>query len=215
MDLHVKHVDDFEVTGEGRSSAWGMAEWQTLTRVGKGKSAYATTAKVLYSKSGIYFLFRCEDKRITCTMAHDCDDIYNEDVVEVFLWPDESRPLYFEYEISPLGVELPIVVPNQNGTFFGWRPWHYEGARLVRRATSVRGGEKLPLATIAEWTAEFFVPFELLTGVMLRAPGPGCRWRANMYRIDYDEAPESHWAWCPDTQAVFHNFRKFGTFIFA
>ena len=172
MDLQVKRVDDFEVTGEGKSSAWNTTAWQPLTRVGQGKAAYATTAKVLYSKLGIYFLFRCEDKRITCTMTRDLDDIYNEDVVEVFLWPDESRPLYFEYEISPLGVELPIVVPNQNGTFFGWRPWHYEGARAVRRATSVRGGEKLPLAMIAEWTAEFFIPFRIARRSHAACAGP-------------------------------------------
>ena len=30
----------------------------------------------------------------------------------MFLWPDERDQLYFEYEISPLGYELPIIVPN-------------------------------------------------------------------------------------------------------
>ena len=54
---------------------------------------------------------------------------------EVFLWPDERDPIYFEYEISPLGRELPILVPNLDGKFLGWRPWHYEGepARRARR----------------------------------------------------------------------------------
>jgi hypothetical protein len=134
--------------------------------------------------------------------------------VEIFLWPDESHPLYFEYEISPLGVELPILVPNRDGKFFGWRPWHYGDERLVRRATSVRGGEKLPLARIEEWTAEFFIPFALLIAVIPGIPKPGCRWRANMYRIDYDDGQPSHWAWCPDTRTTFHDFRHFGTFLF-
>ena len=39
------------------------------------------------------------------------------DVFEVFLWTDEKQPIYFEYEISPLGYELPILVPNFGGKF--------------------------------------------------------------------------------------------------
>ena len=59
---------------------------------------------------------------------------------EVFLWPDERDPIYFEYEISPLNRELPILVPNLGGKFLGWRPWHYEGDRKIRKATSAVGG---------------------------------------------------------------------------
>ena len=36
-------------------------------------------------------------------------DLWNEDVFEVFLWTDERYPVYFEYEISPLNHELPIL----------------------------------------------------------------------------------------------------------
>jgi len=39
------------------------------------------------------------------------------DVFEFFLWPDERYPVYFEYEISPLGHELPILIPNFGGQF--------------------------------------------------------------------------------------------------
>ena len=66
---------------------------------------------------------------MTATKTEDFADLWNEDVFEFFLWPDEQTPLYFEYEISPLGYELPILVPNFNGKFLGWRPWHYEGER--------------------------------------------------------------------------------------
>jgi hypothetical protein len=58
--------------------------------------------------------------------------LYNEDVIEAFFWPDEKNPLYFEYELSPLNYELAILVPNNKGNFFGWRPWHYEGDRKTR-----------------------------------------------------------------------------------
>ena len=42
----------------------------------------------------------------------------------------------------------------------------------------------------------------------------GQQWRANFYRIDYDAAPASHWAWEPRTGANFHDCRSFGTVTF-
>ena len=32
-------------------------------------------------------------------------------------------------------------MPNLDGKFLGWRPWHYEGDRKTRKATSAVGGE--------------------------------------------------------------------------
>lgn len=213
--MKIKRVKDFEVTGTGLAPAWERAAWHPLTRVGAGVCRYATRTKVLWSGYGMYFLVDCEDQRLTCTMTQDFDEIYHEDVVEVFLWPDERQDLYFEYEISPLGVELPILIPNHQGRFMGWRPWRYEGDRLVRRATSVRGGPKAARAAIKGWTAEFFIPFTLFTGLGNVPPRPGMTWRGNIYRIDYDTGAAIHWAWCPDTDANFHDFRRFGTLEFA
>jgi hypothetical protein len=84
-------------------------------------------------------------------------DLWHEDVFEVFLWPDERHPVYFEYEISPLNKELAILVPNFGGQFLGWRPWHYEKERLIRKATSVTGGPRQSHAAIQGWRAEFFI----------------------------------------------------------
>ena len=208
-------VDDFELTGDGSAAPWSIAAWQPMVRVGEGESTRATQAKVLWSKKGLYFLVECEDGKLTCSMTNDGDDLFREDVVEVFLWPDEAQPVYFEYEISPLNVELPILISNHEGDFYGWLPWHYTGERRTRHATSVRGGSKESGAAVTGWSAEFFIPFELLTGLGNTPPKPGSRWRTNIYRIDYDAEPPSHWAWNPETGAKFHNFRQFGTLEFA
>ena len=212
MEMKVKKTQDFELTGTGAAPAWEQADWQPLTRV-NGQSAYRSRCKLLYSDTGLYFLFDCQDRKLTCTKAQDFDDIYTEDVVEIFLWPNEEQHLYFEYEISPLGVELPILVPNYNGRFMGWRPWHYEGPRVIRRATAVTGGSKQPMASVDGWTAEFLIPFALLAGLGNNPPASGSAWRANMYRIDYDERV-SQWAWCKDSGTNFHDFRRFGTILF-
>lgn len=212
--LEVARTEDFTVTGAGEAETWTRTEWHAMARVGTGRAAYATRFKVLYSDQAVYFLVECEDRRLTCTCTQDFDDLFKEDVVEVFIWPDTGQNLYFEYEISPLGLELAILVPNHEGRFMGWRPWHYEGRRVIRRATSVRGGEKRPMAAVEGWSAEFGLPFALFQGMGGMPPRSGTQWRANVYRIDYDDGAGSQWAWCERTGGNFHDFRSFGTFVF-
>ena len=213
MEYRVSPTEDFELDGLGSAPAWASEPWLPLTRV-NGNSTYGTKTKMLYSPKGIYFLVECEDRKLTCTMTKDQDDIYKEDVVEVFLWTDEKFPLYFEYEISPLNVELTIMVPNVEGRFFGWLPWHYTGDRLTRRSTRVIGGEQKPGASVSKWITEFYFPYELLRPLGNVPPKPGTKWRANVYRIDYDEKPTSQWAWDPATGPNFHDYRNFGTLVF-
>ncbi len=212
--VEIGQVADFELDGAGTNPAWDRAVWQPLARVGQGLSRYATRAKILYSTTGIYFLTDAEDQKLTCTLMEDFADLFREDVIEVFLWTDVRHPLYFEYEISPLNYELPILVPNDAGSFCGWRPWHYTGSRRTRHASQVRGGPKQSQATVTGWTAEFFIPFDLLIGVGRSRPRRGDHWRANIYRIDYDVGVPSQWAWCPATAGNFHDHQNFGTILF-
>jgi len=210
--ITINKCQDFTITGTGGSDSWKGAEWINLVQQGQNSSSYRTKAKVLYSETGIYFLFDCEDSKLTSTMKADNLNLYEEDVVEVFLWTDEEFPVYFEYELSPLNYELPIMVPNYKGNFLGWLPWHYEGDRKTQHATSVVGGEKKSGASVSGWIAEFFIPHKLLTPLNKVPPVSGTKWRANMYRIDYDSGT-SHFSW-QKTNRSFHEYNSFGTFVF-
>jgi len=215
MEMIVKKTDDFEVDGSGSNPAWQKTAWQPLGLVNGKTLSYETKAKLLYSPKGIYALVDCEDKKLTCTKTRFLDDIFQEDVVEMFLWPDERHPLYFEYEISPLNVELPVLVSNNGQRFYGWAPWHYDGERMTRKATSVRGGKKQSMAGVEGWTVEFFIPFALLTGLPNTPPQPGSYWRADIFRIDYDVKDSVHqWAWETRTGPNFHDYKNFGKIIF-
>jgi len=210
--LVVRKCLDFDVTGDGSSAEWKKADWVELLQQGPDKSPYTTKAKVLYSETGIYFLYDCVDKKLTSTIKGDFQNIFTEDVVEFFLWPDESFPVYFEYELSPLDYELPIIVPNYNGKFYGWQPWHYEGERRTRHATIVTGGKKESMASVTGWKGEIFVPYKLLVPLNNVPPVSGTKWRANIYRIDYDKGT-THFAWQKVARS-FHEYNNYGTFIF-
>jgi hypothetical protein len=209
----VASTEDFELTGDGSAPEWERAEWVPLHRRGEDGLDYETRVKLLYSDTGLYVLMHGSDSRITATMTEDFLDLWNEDVFEVFLWTDEAYPVYFEYEISPLGYELPILIPNFDGEFLGWRPWHYEGERLTRRATAALGGPREPGAVIAGWRAEVLIPWALLKPLEGVPPGPGSRWRANFYRVDYDGESPTAWDWAR-VGPSFHEFQRFGVLRF-
>lgn len=206
--LSVMKTKDFTITGDGSAENWSKVQWLPLPQRNNDGAYYQTQLKLLYSDSGIYCLYYCQDKKITATLKEDFLDLYNEDVAEAFFWTDERVPVYFEYEVSPLNYELPILVPNNKGNFLGWRPWHYEGNRKTKHAVHInRNGD-----SVLAWTAEFFIPYTLLKPMTNVPPQKGTRWRANFYRIDYDKNT-SYWSW-QLTRTNFHDYERFGTLVF-
>ena len=209
----VQKVADFEVTGSGGAEAWEKAKWAEMKKEGKGGHTYFSRFKMVYSATGLYFFFSGSDEWLSATMKKDFMDLWLEDVFEVFLWPDERHPLYFEYEISPLNRELPLLVTNISNRIMGWLPWHYSGDRKVKKKTGVIGNSKEPGAVIKGWSAEFFIPFKLLEPLLGSLPKAGDRWRANFYRVDYDGGKNTKWEWSP-VGGDFHRSRDFGTIVF-
>jgi hypothetical protein len=206
--LIVNKTHDFAITGDGTAANWSSEKWLALPKRNANGSDYQTKMKILYSDSGIYCLYYCQDSTLTSALREDFSDLFNEDVIEAFFWTDEKVPMYFEYELSPFNYELPILVPNINGNFLGWRPWHYEGSRKTRHATHVFENKTQVIA----WTAEFFIPYPLLRPMSNVPPAKGSRWRANFYRIDYDNK-EAGWSW-QATRRNFHDYERFGTLLF-
>ena len=212
-EITVKRTEDFEFTDIDSENAWKSAEWVSVTRRDDAKHNYDTRFKTLYSKTGIYFLIDGTDARLTASLQNDFQNLWLEDVFEVFLWTDEEHPIYFEYEISPLGKELPILVPNIDGKYMGWRPWLYGEDRKTRKRITINGGEQKSGATIAGWSAEIFIPYALLKTLKNVPPTSGMKWQANVYRMDYDNKQHSIWNWSR-VGSDFHEYRKFGTLVF-
>lgn len=206
--IFIQSSPDFEINGNGDQLQWSNSNWVPIAQRDHLGKAKETKAKILYSDNGIYFLFHCQDEKITSTIKKDFGNLYEEDVVEVFFWTDEDYPFYFEYELSPFNFELPIFVPNVKGDFMGWRPWKYEGERRIKHMTS----KHMENDNLVFWTAEFFIPFTLLKPMANVPPNTGMVWRANMYRLDYDDEP-TRWTWQP-IRTNFHDYEMYGYFVF-
>jgi hypothetical protein len=209
----VKQTNDFEIDGRGSMDAWQKTKWLTLPVRNHSGVVKETKLKCLYSPTGIYFLFYCEDTRLTSSMNKDFMELWKEDVAEVFLWTDESQPVYFEYEISPLNYELVLLISNVNGELLSWKTFYYEPQRKVKHATSVEGGARESNAKVKSWTAEFFIPYKLLRPLNNSIPQPGTKWRANFYRVDHDGGERASWSWQP-VRTNFHDYERFGVLVF-
>jgi hypothetical protein len=225
--LKIKYTKDFTLTGDGSAPEWSSTVWnvitqrtrETLRKEGwhmppEQNSAkdlqYETRFKIMYSDKGIYCLFKCEDSVITATLKEDYANLFDEDVVEAFFRTDTIMPVYFEYELSPLNYELPILILNNKGDAMGWKPWRNDGARKTIHAIKIN--KKTTAGDRFTWTAEFFIPYALLKSMGNVPPAKGTRWRANFYRIDYDRNPVySSWQL---TRENFHDFERFGIIEF-
>jgi hypothetical protein len=210
--LYIRKTADFTITGDGSAPQWNTTSWVALTPQEIAGTPPQTRIKTLYSDKGIYFLFDCADQKINTTYSKDFEPLFKQDAIEVFLWPDTTEIIYFEYELSPLNYEWPLLVPHVNGRSSGWSPMWYEGEKKVKHATSAQGGEKKSMAKVTGWRGEFFIPFRLLHPLIGKPPQPGTQWRGNLYRLDYDQGYTT-WTW-KKTGPSFHNYSKFGTLVF-
>ncbi len=215
--IEVVKIADGEIAPFPIHQRWAKTSAVSLPLRKKSGLGLGTRIRLAYSDTGLYVQVEVEDTRVTATLQEDLAQLWTEDVFELFLWPDESIPAYFEYEISPLGRELPLMVLNTGDTFQGWTPWPYEDSTRVKKAVLAFGaqgpGPARPGQEIEGWIAEIYVPFALLKPIGHNPPRPGDRWRANFYRVDYDSGEAEIWSWQP-TENNFHEPEKFGTLLF-
>src|SRR5262245_33471784 len=90
-ELKVRQTEDFAVTGDGSAAAWQQAAWAPLHARAVAGQPYESRFKVLYSKTGLYVLMDAADRKITATMTEDFQNLWTEDVFEVFLWPEDRK----------------------------------------------------------------------------------------------------------------------------
>ncbi len=213
--LQVPQTDDFTLNGRGDHPAWHSAPTFAInSREPYGTPVgYESYCKILWSSAGVYFFVDVADKKLTCTGLPDRGDLWKEDVVEFFIHPYAPVPYYLEYEVSPMGSEIPLLTTAHGEQYMGAFPFRYQDGRLPRKAISVRGGPQVPGASVTGWSVEVFIPSLLLypmPNIMLQ---PGTEWNMNVFRIDYDDGRANHFC-LHDSGPSFHNYRGYPTFRF-
>ena len=212
----VKRCADFEIDGSGSNSQWTDIKWAEFIKIQPGSNHYVSKSKMMYSQKGIYLLFSGTDRKITTQPWNDFENIYDGDVFEVFFHPDPSSGQYFEYEINPLGKELVLTLARLDGQTLAWSPWPGENKedKLKKRLVKINGGKQEIGATITSWTAEVFIPYQVLALLPNTPPKSGTTWNANFCRIDYDGGKQTEYSWSPSMTTGFHALNHFQPIVF-
>jgi len=224
----IRKTSDFTITGKGDNTAWDKTGWQQFIKIDSGGKNYNSKSKMLYSEKGLYVLFDGEDERISTKNYKDDDEIYEGDVFEFFWQPDPGKPPYFEYEINQLDKQLILILSGSPNKNLAWSPWRHEYKMnpLVQKKVVISGGIKKtgavvktgevikPGAAIKHWSAEIFLPYEVLGLLPGLPPKSNMVWRANFCRIDYDSGKMIQWTWSKKIKSSFHELENFGFIVF-
>jgi hypothetical protein len=208
------------ITVDGRidEAAWADAETITLRRTDSGLAANVKTeAKMLWDSNALYVAWMCDDADIWTTMSTNDSNLWEEEVVEIFIDPDGDGKDYLELEINPTNAVVDIKIMTLD-------PWKSDvawGIPGLATAVRVEGTLNRHSDTDTRWTVEAAIPWAGMAGIegaTGEAPTEGAVWRANLYRIERftvsDPDDDEYLAWAPTGQNFFHIPDAFGLLRF-
>ncbi len=171
-----------------------------------------TTVRLLWDDQYLYVAFECQDDDIWGVTTERDKDIYNQEVVEVFVDDDCDDHSYIEIEVNPLNAVLDLFVLNRGGPIRGLWGWDSPG---LLTAVHVDGDPTRRGTADRSWTVELAIPMSDFMTAPHLPPRPGDVWHANVYRIDRAESGDEYTAWSPPGRINYHTPERFGRLVFS
>lgn len=208
-DVRIEAKDvaaDFPVNGNLSKKPWKDAKWVAFSREMSGKTVHAeqeTRVASLWTTKYIYFAFSCKYDDLNLFEGEDLTkerwELWNRDVVEVFLNPEPERQLhYYEFEVAPNNqwIDLEITRGEKPNHDAAWNSG-FEHATTIDAKTHT-------------WTAEMRIP---VASMGVSPAKPGAEWRANFFRAAGKGADSQRiflaWSTIPEG-TTFHVPSRFG-----
>ena len=131
-------------------------------------------------------------------------NLWEEEVVEVFIDADDDQHSYIELEINPRNTLFDAFVLNRNKKHWLMRDWTMEG---IEHAVAFDEDG---------WTVEMRLPMREFSEAPHLPPEIGDVWRVNLYRIDRSDDPTrpEMTSWSPIGRYDFHESSAFGRLRF-
>jgi hypothetical protein len=171
-----------------------------------------TTVRLLWDDQYLYVAFECQDDDIWGVTTERDKDIYNQEVVEVFVDDDCDDHSYIEIEVNPLNAVLDLFVLNRGGPIRGLWGWDSPG---LLTAVYVDGDPTRRGTADRLWAVELAIPMSDFMTAPHLPPRPGDVWHANVYRIDRAESGDEYTAWSPPGRINYHTPERFGRLVFS
>ena len=177
-----------------------------------GTPRQRTTARLLWDNDYLYVAFHCEDSDIWGITTKRDQEIYNQEVVEVFVDADCDGRGYVEIEVSPLNAVLDLFMLYYEDRKRGLWDWDSEG---MRTAVVVDGDPTQRGTLDKSWTVEMAIPMRDFFTAPHLPPRPGDVWHLNLYRIDRAVDGDEYSAWSPPGRINYHTPSRFGRLLFS
>lgn len=215
------------VDGKDDETAWQEAAPLDLVDVrflsGDRYPTRRTEARMLWDVQYLYFYFSAADPDVWSTYDQRDMQLYEEEVVEVFIDPDGDGQNYAEVELNPLNAVFDLLLS---------KPWSRSGKGYdtwnpsLLSAVQITGTLNNAADVDQGWSAEIALPWAGLASQQLDIAGPqplppqaGDEWRLNLYRYEQvrqngarNEVQAS--AWSPVGKVDFHVPERFGRVVF-
>ena len=208
------------VDGRLDDAVWRQAPaTEAFVRFDAGKAKgrpLKTAARLAWDDENLYVAWECEDPDVWSTLTRRDADLWEGEVVELYLDPDGDGKNYKEMEINPLNAVVDLnIAAAVNGAPQGvpaGRLWNAEGWKTAVRVDGTTENRK---DTDRGWTAEMALPLRNFPDAKRLPPRVGDVWRAQLLRIDGGrQAGNAQFLAWSDTNP-FHNPERFGRLLFA
>jgi len=189
-------------------AAWHTAEAVEIERLWSGVFAppeKRATARLLWSNEFLFARFDCRQREPLIVadapdITREADKLWERDVCEIFVAPDEKRPeRYFEFEVAPTGEWLDYAILQLPD----------------RRETDTGYDSGIETAVLIE--EDFYaVAFKIGWQAFGKIPRAGDCWLGNLFRCAGANAATRYLAWQPTRteKPNFHVPAAFGIFKF-
>jgi len=198
------NLNEFQWSQAGQTRRW------VHPNTGDAVRRLRSQARVLWDDEAMYVGLSATDRDIWATMTERDSDLWEEEVLELYLDPVGDGRNYVEIQINPLGTIFDATFPStdqRSGEHLAAaRALNIEG---MEAAVSVSGTVDNRDDTDRRWSAEFRIPWASLPDI--GTPTAGTVVPANFYRYDRSaEGDVTTAAWAPVFGGSFHQPDKFG-----
>ena len=209
---------DFSPNGIWEKAPWRTIEALSLTHfMGKPPTFQpCVQAKLAYTSTGLYVIFRVEDQFIAAETYEPNGPVWRDSCVEFFFSPLLTQPeAYFNIEINCCGIPYAAYQPR---LLHNVRPFDSGDFQLFEIAAQpFTRPLHHQIQTPTTWTIEYKIPFIILEKYsQIVRPEPGVAWRANFYKIAEVTSDPHYITWAPinNPNPDFHRVDCFGRLIF-
>lgn len=174
------------IDGELNEKSWDNAPAinSFINTKNLNKAQQQTEAKIIWNKSYLFFSAKMWDDDIYALLKHD-DQIYLDDVIELFIQPNSDREDFLEFEINAIGEVLDLHWPKQikNGAAGSYKRFSkYES--FLKTKVKIQGSINDWKSKDKFWIVEAAIPWNAFKELAPK-PNRGDQWKFNFSRINY------------------------------